>query len=91
MWSERSDFNASSIDIGCIHILDHRNLSAPCGSVENVRLFNSVLHIVDDNRMRLMADNAEKLLFIKKNLPLTFPKKVFISVVLLLMRSTEIP
>jgi len=55
--------------------MSRRYLSAPCSSVESERLFSSVSHIVDENRNRLTADNAEKLLFIKKNLPLTFPKK----------------
>ncbi|XP_050959034.1 zinc finger BED domain-containing protein 4 [Labeo rohita] len=49
-------------------------LSAPCSSVESERLFSSVSHIIDENRNRLTADNAEKLLFLKKNLPLTFSK-----------------
>lgn len=53
----------------------HKYLSAPCSSVESERLFSSVSHIIDENRNRLTADNAEKLLFIKKkNLPLTFSK-----------------
>ncbi|KAL3999195.1 nicotinic acetylcholine receptor alpha-2 [Sarotherodon galilaeus] len=41
-------------------------LSAPCSSVESERLFSSVSHIIDENRNRLTADNAEKLLFLKK-------------------------
>ncbi|XP_023662393.2 zinc finger BED domain-containing protein 4-like [Paramormyrops kingsleyae] len=49
-------------------------LSAPCSTVESERLFSSVSHIIDENRNRLTADNAEKLLFLKKNLPLTFSK-----------------
>ncbi|KAI2645826.1 Zinc finger BED domain-containing protein 4 [Labeo rohita] len=49
----------------------HKYLSAPCSSVESERLFSSVSHIIDENRNRLTADNAEKLLFLK-NLPLTF-------------------
>ncbi|XP_077101521.1 zinc finger BED domain-containing protein 4-like [Siphateles boraxobius] len=53
----------------------HKYLSAPCSSVESERLFSSVSHIIDENRNRLNADNAEKLLFFKKkNLPLTFSK-----------------
>ncbi|XP_042068811.1 zinc finger BED domain-containing protein 4-like [Haplochromis burtoni] len=47
-------------------------LSAPCSSVESERLFSSVSHIIDENRNSLTADNAEKLLFLKKTLPLTF-------------------
>ncbi|CAI5670007.1 unnamed protein product [Oreochromis niloticus] len=41
-------------------------LSAPCSSVESERLFTSVSHIIDENRNRLTADNAEKLLYFKK-------------------------
>ncbi|XP_052001687.1 zinc finger BED domain-containing protein 4-like [Xyrauchen texanus] len=52
----------------------HKYLSAPCSSVESERLFSSVSHIIDENRNRLTADNAEKLLFLKKTLPLTFSK-----------------
>ncbi|XP_067283555.1 zinc finger BED domain-containing protein 4-like [Pseudorasbora parva] len=52
----------------------HKYLSAPCSSVESERLFSSVSHIIDEKRNRLTADNAEKLLFLKKNLPLTFSK-----------------
>jgi len=52
----------------------HKYLSAPCSSVESERLFSAVSHIIDENRNRLTADNAEKLLFLKKNLPLTFSK-----------------
>ncbi|RXN38504.1 zinc finger BED domain-containing 4-like protein [Labeo rohita] len=44
----------------------HKYLSAPCSSVESERLFSSVSHIIDENRNRLTADNAEKLLFLKK-------------------------
>lgn len=53
-----------------------RHLSAPCTSVDSERLFSSVSHIVNDSRNRLTADHAEMILFIKKNLPLTFPKTV---------------
>ncbi len=49
-------------------------LSAPCSSVESERLFSSVSHILTDNRNRLVAEHAEMLLFLKKNLPLTFEK-----------------
>lgn len=45
-----------------------------CGSK---RLFSPVLHIVNENGNRLTADNAQKLLFIKKNLSLTFPKQAW--------------
>lgn len=47
-------------------------LSAPCSSVESERLFSSVSHIIDENRNSLTADDAEKPLFLKKTLPLTF-------------------
>ena len=52
-----------------------RYLSAPCTSFDSERLFSSVSHIVSESRNRLTADHAEMILFIKKNLPLTFPKK----------------
>lgn len=52
-----------------------RYLSAPCSSVDSERLFSSVSHIVNESRNRLTAEHAEMILFIKKNLPLTFPKK----------------
>ncbi|CAI5671109.1 unnamed protein product [Oreochromis niloticus] len=41
-------------------------LSVPCSSVESERLFSSVSHIIDEKRNSLTADNAEKLLFLKK-------------------------
>uniref|UniRef100_A0A3Q4HCF9 HAT C-terminal dimerisation domain-containing protein n=1 Tax=Neolamprologus brichardi TaxID=32507 RepID=A0A3Q4HCF9_NEOBR len=49
-----------------------RYLSAPCTSVDSERLFSSVSHMNESSR--LTADHAEMILFIKKNLPLTFPK-----------------
>lgn len=49
-------------------------LSVPCSSVESERLFSSVSHILTDNRSRLIAEHAKMLLFLKKNLPLTFEK-----------------
>ncbi|XP_038160178.1 zinc finger BED domain-containing protein 4-like [Cyprinodon tularosa] len=54
--------------------MSQRYLSAPCTSVESERLFSSVSHIINEERNRLSAANAEMLLFIKKNLPLTFLK-----------------
>ncbi|XP_035803997.1 zinc finger BED domain-containing protein 4-like [Amphiprion ocellaris] len=54
--------------------MSKRYLSAPCSSVDSERLFSSVSHVVDEKRNRLTAENAEKLLFIKKNLPLTYTK-----------------
>uniref|UniRef100_A0A3B4ZSX8 HAT C-terminal dimerisation domain-containing protein n=1 Tax=Stegastes partitus TaxID=144197 RepID=A0A3B4ZSX8_9TELE len=48
--------------------MSKRYLSAPCSSVDSERLFSSLSHIVDEKRNRLTAENAEKLLFIKKNL-----------------------
>ncbi|CAI5660564.1 unnamed protein product [Oreochromis niloticus] len=53
-----------------------RYLSASCTSVDSERLFSSVSYIVNESRNRLTADHAEMILFIKKNLPLTFPKTV---------------
>lgn len=51
-----------------------RYLSAPCSSVESERLFSSASNVVTDARNRLTPEHAEMLLFIKKNLPLTFKK-----------------
>lgn len=51
-----------------------KRYSAPCSSVDSERLFSSASHIFDEKRRRLTAENAEKLLFIKKNLPLTYTK-----------------
>ncbi len=53
-----------------------RYLSAPCTSVDSERLFSTVSHIVNESRNRLTADHAEMILFIKKNLPLTYSKTV---------------
>ncbi len=50
-------------------------LSASCSSVESERQYGSVSDIVNENRNRLETDYVEKLLFIKKNLPLTILKK----------------
>uniref|UniRef100_A0A8C5MY44 BED-type domain-containing protein n=1 Tax=Leptobrachium leishanense TaxID=445787 RepID=A0A8C5MY44_9ANUR len=49
-------------------------LSAPCSSVESERLFSSASNILTDSRNRLLADHAEMLLFLKKNLPLALEK-----------------
>ncbi|KAJ4924591.1 hypothetical protein JOQ06_003544, partial [Pogonophryne albipinna] len=49
-------------------------LSAPCTSTDSERLFSAASHVLDEKRNRLMADKAEKLLFIKKNLPLFLNK-----------------
>ncbi|KAM4795879.1 zinc finger BED domain-containing protein 4-like [Rhinophrynus dorsalis] len=49
-------------------------LSAPCSSVESERLFSSVSNVLSESRNRLLAEHAEVLLFLKKNLPLTFEK-----------------
>ncbi|XP_073470760.1 zinc finger BED domain-containing protein 4-like [Aquarana catesbeiana] len=49
-------------------------LSAPCSSVESERLFSLASNVLTDSRNRLMAEHAEMLLFLKKNLPLTFKK-----------------
>lgn len=44
-------------------------LSAPSMSVDIERLFSTAAHILDEKRNRLSSQNAEKLIFIKKNLP----------------------
>ncbi len=44
-------------------------LSAPSTSVDSERLFSTAAHILDEKRNRLSSQNAEKLIFIKKNLP----------------------
>ena len=44
-------------------------LSAPSTSVESERLFSTTANIVDEKRNRLTAENAEMLVFLKKNLP----------------------
>ncbi|KAJ4922865.1 hypothetical protein JOQ06_021327 [Pogonophryne albipinna] len=49
-------------------------LSAPCTSTDSERLFSAASHVLDEKRNRLMADKAEKLLFIKNNLPLFLNK-----------------
>ncbi|KAM4808378.1 zinc finger BED domain-containing protein 4-like [Rhinophrynus dorsalis] len=49
-------------------------LSAPCSSVESERLFSSASNVLNESRNRLLAEHAEVLLFLKKNLPLTFEK-----------------
>lgn len=49
-------------------------LSAPCSSVESERLFSLASNVLTDSRNRLMVEHAEMLLFLKKNLPLTFKK-----------------
>uniref|UniRef100_A0A8C5PW74 BED-type domain-containing protein n=1 Tax=Leptobrachium leishanense TaxID=445787 RepID=A0A8C5PW74_9ANUR len=54
--------------------LAQKYLSAPCSSVESERLFSSASQVLSDSRNRLLAEHAEMLLFLKKNLPLTFEK-----------------
>ncbi|XP_061129317.1 zinc finger BED domain-containing protein 4-like [Syngnathus typhle] len=49
-------------------------LSAPCTSTDSERLFSAAAHVLDEKRNRLHCDKAEKLLFIKKNLPLYLKK-----------------
>ncbi|XP_067300896.1 zinc finger BED domain-containing protein 4-like [Pseudorasbora parva] len=51
-----------------------RYLSAPCTSTDSERLFSAASHIIDEKRNRLSCEKAEKLLFIKKNLPLFLKK-----------------
>ncbi|XP_065126269.1 zinc finger BED domain-containing protein 4-like [Paramisgurnus dabryanus] len=43
-------------------------LSAPCTSVESERLFSTASNIKDEKRNRLLAERAEMLIFLKKNL-----------------------
>ncbi|XP_041641811.1 zinc finger BED domain-containing protein 4-like [Cheilinus undulatus] len=52
----------------------HKDLSAPCTSTDSERLFSAAAHVLDEKRNRLHCDKAEKLLFIKKNLPLYLKK-----------------
>ncbi|XP_060754404.1 zinc finger BED domain-containing protein 4-like [Neoarius graeffei] len=47
-----------------------RYLAAPCTSTDSERLFSAASNVLDERRNRLTCDKAEKLLFIKKNLPL---------------------
>ncbi|XP_061769757.1 zinc finger BED domain-containing protein 4-like [Nerophis ophidion] len=47
-----------------------RYLSALCTSTDSERLFSGASNVLDERRNRLTCDKAEKLLFIKKNLPL---------------------
>ncbi|XP_061128956.1 zinc finger BED domain-containing protein 4-like [Syngnathus typhle] len=49
-------------------------LSAPCTSTDSERLFSAAAHVLDEKRNRLHCDKAEKLLLIKKNLPLYLKK-----------------
>ncbi|KAG1940260.1 zinc finger BED domain-containing protein 1-like [Pimephales promelas] len=49
-------------------------LSAPCTSTDSERLFSAAAHVLDEKRNRLHCDKADKLLFIKKNLPLYLKK-----------------
>ncbi len=49
-------------------------LSALCTSTDSERLFSAAAHVLDEKRNRLHCDKAEKLLFIKKNLPLYLKK-----------------
>lgn len=46
-------------------------LTAPCTSVDSERLFSAVSHVIDEKRNRIHCNNAEMLIFIQKNLPLT--------------------
>ncbi|XP_029982602.1 uncharacterized protein LOC115413708 isoform X2 [Sphaeramia orbicularis] len=50
-------------------------LSAPCTSVDSQRLLSAISNIIDEKRNRIHCDNAEMLIFIQKNLPLTYMDK----------------
>ncbi|KAK7886512.1 hypothetical protein WMY93_026133 [Mugilogobius chulae] len=54
--------------------LARKYLSAPCTSVDSERLFSAAANVMDEKRNRLTCENAEKLLFIKKNLTLVHPE-----------------
>lgn len=41
---------------------------------DSERLFSAASHVIDEKRNRLSCETAEKLLFIKKNLPLFLKK-----------------
>ncbi|KAM4559372.1 zinc finger BED domain-containing protein 4 [Odontesthes bonariensis] len=47
-----------------------RYLAAPCTSTDSERLFSAASNVLNERRNRLTCDKAEKLLFVKKNLPL---------------------
>ncbi|XP_053181398.1 zinc finger BED domain-containing protein 4-like [Scomber japonicus] len=46
-------------------------LTTPCTSVDSERLFSAVSNVIDEKRNRIHCHNAEMLIFIQKNLPLT--------------------
>ncbi|KAI3374593.1 hypothetical protein L3Q82_021169 [Scortum barcoo] len=50
-------------------------LTAPCTSVDSERLFSAVSNVIDEKRNRIHCDNAEMLIFIQKNLPLSLTQK----------------
>ncbi|KAM3843239.1 zinc finger BED domain-containing protein 4-like [Diretmus argenteus] len=54
--------------------LARKYLSAPCTSVDSERLFSAAGNVMSEKRSRLLCEKAEKLLFIKKNLPLIHPE-----------------
>ncbi|XP_029307720.1 zinc finger BED domain-containing protein 4 [Cottoperca gobio] len=49
-------------------------LCAPCTSEDSEQLFSTAANIVDDERNKLTAENAEMLIFIKKNMSLMLNK-----------------
>lgn len=51
-------------------------LSAPCTSVDSERLFSFASNILTEKRNRLSSQNAEMLLFVKRNMPLKFNFKM---------------
>ncbi|XP_077063451.1 zinc finger BED domain-containing protein 4-like [Siphateles boraxobius] len=45
-------------------------ICAPCTSVESERLFSTASNVINERRNRLTSETAEKIIFLKKNLPL---------------------
>lgn len=64
-WWKRKKYN---FPILCI--LARTYLACPATSVPSEQLFSGAGNIYDEKRTRLLADKAEKLLFLKYNLPL---------------------
>ena len=62
-WNEKSNNYPDLSKVACMY------LSCPPSSVPSEQLFSGAGHIYDDRRKRLHGDKAEKLLFLKHNLP----------------------